>query len=359
MGIVISGDWLLQNPLFAGEAGVMAYLPAKKISMAIAVTYQPEAFDDQGNYRNEADTLFRRIAELAPDDAPRRFLRNNVSPWHRKCCSSTTSTSRPRVCSARRSPKPATTSPHSSGARRAGGRPVGDVAFPDPTHYDVIVPLGARWPVYDEALRQTWVGAEMQMLRDAADAGVPTLGVCFGGQLLAQAFGGSVARSTKPEIGWYDVASDDESVIPGGRWFQWHFDAFTLPPGPPRSPGTRIPHRRSCSAGRSPCNSIRSSITVCWNAGSPTTATTKSRASASPTTNYVRRQEKSSERGPPHPRSCRRLSIASCLSAVSQLMRQRVLDGGVPEPVAQVGQLRRHHPLVGLGQFAGALTAKQ
>jgi len=27
MGIVISGDWLLQNPLFAGEAAVMAYLP--------------------------------------------------------------------------------------------------------------------------------------------------------------------------------------------------------------------------------------------------------------------------------------------------------------------------------------------
>ena len=71
MGIVISGDWLLQNPLFAGEAGVMAYLPAKKIGVAVAVTYQREAFDDQGNYHNEADTLFRRIAkELAPDDAP-------------------------------------------------------------------------------------------------------------------------------------------------------------------------------------------------------------------------------------------------------------------------------------------------
>ena len=71
MGIVISGDWLLQNPLFAGEAGVMAYLPGKKVSIAVAVTYQPEAFDDQGNYSNEGDTLFRRIAkELAPDDAP-------------------------------------------------------------------------------------------------------------------------------------------------------------------------------------------------------------------------------------------------------------------------------------------------
>ena len=108
--------------------------------------------------------------------------------------------------------------------------PAGDVQFPDPTRYDVIVPLGARWPVYDEALRRTWVGAEMQMMRDAADAGVPTLGVCFGGQLLAQAFGGSVLRSEKPEIGWYDVTSDDESLIPGGRWFEWHFDTWTLPP---------------------------------------------------------------------------------------------------------------------------------
>ncbi len=109
--------------------------------------------------------------------------------------------------------------------------PAADVAFPDPANYDVIVPLGARWPVYDDALRRTWVGAEMQMVRDAAEAGVPTLGVCFGGQLLAQAFGGAVDRSATPEIGWYDVASDDEALIPGGRWFQWHFDRWTLPQG--------------------------------------------------------------------------------------------------------------------------------
>src|SRR6476469_7419469 len=109
--------------------------------------------------------------------------------------------------------------------------PVGDVAFPDPTAYDVIVPLGARWPVYDEALRQSWVGTEMQMLRDAADAGVPTLGVCFGGQLLAQAFGGSVARSTRPEVGWFDGASDDEGLIPGGPLFEWHFDLCWIAPG--------------------------------------------------------------------------------------------------------------------------------
>lgn len=109
--------------------------------------------------------------------------------------------------------------------------PAGEVTFPDPRDYDVIVPLGASWPVYDDSLLATWVGTEMQLLRDAADAGIAVMGVCFGGQLLAQAFGGSVARSPRPEIGWYDVLSDRPELVPGGPWFQWHFDRWTLPPG--------------------------------------------------------------------------------------------------------------------------------
>lgn len=109
--------------------------------------------------------------------------------------------------------------------------PPGDVSFPDPAGYDVLVPLGARWPVYDETLRNPWVGAEMAMMRDAAEAGVAILGVCFGGQLLAQTFGGTVTRSPAPELGWYDIASDRPDLIPGGPWFQWHFDRWTLPPG--------------------------------------------------------------------------------------------------------------------------------
>ena len=71
LGIVLSGDWLLQNPMFAGYAALQAYLPSQRIAIAVAVTFEPEAFDADGNYVNAADTLFRRIgAELAPDDAP-------------------------------------------------------------------------------------------------------------------------------------------------------------------------------------------------------------------------------------------------------------------------------------------------
>ncbi|WP_036467993.1 serine hydrolase domain-containing protein [Mycobacterium genavense] len=71
LGIIISGDWLMQNPLFSGCAGVEAYLPAQKIAIAVAVTYALEAFDDQGNYSNQADILFRKIgAVMAPNATP-------------------------------------------------------------------------------------------------------------------------------------------------------------------------------------------------------------------------------------------------------------------------------------------------
>ncbi len=73
LGVVLSGPWILQNPLFAGCGAVMAYLPSKKIAIAVATTFTEKAFDDQGN--NPSDraswTIFANIATLlAPDEAP-------------------------------------------------------------------------------------------------------------------------------------------------------------------------------------------------------------------------------------------------------------------------------------------------
>lgn len=67
-------------------------------------------------------------------------------------------------------------------------------------------------------------------MRRADTAGVPVLGICFGGHLLAAAHGGTVTASTWPEIGWYDVESSAPEVVPGGPWFEWHGDTWTLPP---------------------------------------------------------------------------------------------------------------------------------
>lgn len=111
-----------------------------------------------------------------------------------------------------------------------GDDPMLPVELPEPGPFEVIVPLGARWAVYDD--RIPWVAAEMAMLRSALDSGAGVLGVCFGGQLLAAALGGTVVRAPQAEIGWYDVHSDDPARVPGGPWFQWHFDRIgAIPPG--------------------------------------------------------------------------------------------------------------------------------
>ncbi len=109
--------------------------------------------------------------------------------------------------------------------------PVSDVEFPDPRDYDLLLPMGSPWSVYDTDTIGTWIGRELDMLRAAVDADVPVLGICFGGQALATTLGATVERSSHPEIGWYPVETSAPEVIAPGPWFQWHFDRFDLPDG--------------------------------------------------------------------------------------------------------------------------------
>jgi hypothetical protein len=60
-----------QDPELTGFSATDAYLPAEKVSVSVAVTYGPAAFDAQGNYANSADAIFRWIGGVvAPKDPP-------------------------------------------------------------------------------------------------------------------------------------------------------------------------------------------------------------------------------------------------------------------------------------------------
>jgi GMP synthase-like glutamine amidotransferase len=103
---------------------------------------------------------------------------------------------------------------------------------PPPLHvgFDAIVSLGSEWSVYWEHV-QVEVEREAGVLREAVAADVPVLGLCFGGQILSHALGGSVERAPEPEIGWYAIESDVPHLIPHGPYVQWHSDRFVVPPG--------------------------------------------------------------------------------------------------------------------------------
>ena len=109
------------------------------------------------------------------------------------------------------------------------GTTCSDTPFPDPTAFDVIVPLGSVRGVYEHDLIGSWIDRELDMLRSAHDAGVPMFGICFGAQSISTALGGSAEQAPHHEIGWFHYDTDVPDVVPAGPWFTWHGDRCVLP----------------------------------------------------------------------------------------------------------------------------------
>lgn len=104
-----------------------------------------------------------------------------------------------------------------------------DSRDPDLDGYDLIVTLGSEVAAYDDTV--AWVAREQRLLRDAFDADLPVLGICFGSQSLARALGGRALRADRSEIGWIAIETHDPAFVPAGPWLQWHHDTFTPPTG--------------------------------------------------------------------------------------------------------------------------------
>ncbi len=104
-----------------------------------------------------------------------------------------------------------------------------DGALPALDGVDHVIVLGAIWSVYDDGADRAWIADELAWLRQADEAGVPVLGICFGAQALAAAFGGRVESAPRKEIGWRLIDSFDPGLIPPGPWLEFHGDRC-LPP---------------------------------------------------------------------------------------------------------------------------------
>lgn len=107
----------------------------------------------------------------------------------------------------------------------------------DPLGYDAVLVLGGAMNV-DEEERHEWMAEEKALLRELLARDVPLLGLCLGGQLVAEAAGAEPRRAARPEIGWHQVEVTPEGaddpllapLTPSFEAFQWHSYEFPLPP---------------------------------------------------------------------------------------------------------------------------------
>lgn len=111
-------------------------------------------------------------------------------------------------------------------------------AFPHISEISGMIALGGPMGANDDELH-SWIRAECALLRASVEAGLPTVGICLGGQLIARALGGRVERHTDVELGWFpielnDAGRADRVLGAAGKSpmvYQWHQDTFHLPPG--------------------------------------------------------------------------------------------------------------------------------
>ena len=99
------------------------------------------------------------------------------------------------------------------------------MAFPASVHdADGWLITGSRHGAYED---HPFINPLQALIRDIVAAGVPLVGICFGHQIIAQAMGGTVERSTK---GWAVGAQEYDFGGETLRLNAWHRDQVVAVP---------------------------------------------------------------------------------------------------------------------------------
>ena len=127
---------------------------------------------------------------------------------------------------------------HEAGARIDLWKPWRDQALPDLGGYDALVVFGGEQNALADG-DHPYLPRLARLMKDSAQMGIATLGICLGSQVFARGLGAQNHIGTAGEYGWTSVTLTDEGradpvlgALPQAfPIMQWHSDTFTLPPG--------------------------------------------------------------------------------------------------------------------------------
>ena len=95
---------------------------------------------------------------------------------------------------------------------------------------DVLIVMGSIWTLADGHRTDEYanaIDAEVDLVQRWVRDDRPMLGICFGGQVLSTALGGTVTRMPQRMIAWQTPASSESALR--APWALWHEDRFTIP----------------------------------------------------------------------------------------------------------------------------------
>jgi GMP synthase-like glutamine amidotransferase len=120
-------------------------------------------------------------------------------------------------------------------------------SLPSVDETDWLIICGGDFNV-DETEKYPFLVQEKKLIHDAIAKKKTLLGLCLGGQLLAQSLGAAVKPNTEWEVGWHTVhfgqSGADRLMV-----FQWHQDTFDLPTGAIRVATNRITENQGFAFG--------------------------------------------------------------------------------------------------------------